>query len=240
MNDNGERFADLCATSNLVIGGSLFQHRRIHKDTWTSSDLQTEDQIDHMCIGRKFRRTLQDVRVRRGADLASDHHLLVARLNCTESANQRLAYNTFLLNGTNEQTSGIHHHALWLRLQRVKGVVTSTCNEVLGRRNTNHKGWISTETLNKIDETKAKKTAVNNSRTRTVMAQEEHKGVNRSVKRSLKTDKRSYLGSLAAEAEEAAYHENMRDLYAAIRNLRENIASQRDRWKTRMGNQYLI
>ena len=26
MNDNGERFADLCATSNLVIGGSFFEH----------------------------------------------------------------------------------------------------------------------------------------------------------------------------------------------------------------------
>ena len=34
MNDNGERFADLCATSNLLIGGSFFQHRTIHKATW--------------------------------------------------------------------------------------------------------------------------------------------------------------------------------------------------------------
>ena len=52
MNDNGERFVDLCATSNLVIGGSLFQHRRIHKETWISSDLQTEDQIElfKMCV----------------------------------------------------------------------------------------------------------------------------------------------------------------------------------------------
>ena len=45
----------------------------------------------------------------------------------------------------------------------MKGVVTSTCNKVLGTRNPNHKGWISTETLNKIEEKKAKKTAVNNS-----------------------------------------------------------------------------
>ena len=40
-----------------------------------------------------------------------------------------------------------------------------------------------------------------------------------SVKRSLKADKRNYLESLAAEAKEAAYHGNMRDLYATIRNL---------------------
>ena len=61
-----------------------------------------------MCIGREFRRTFQDVRVKRGADVASDHHL-VARLklklrrNWTERTNQRPEYNTFLLNDTNKR-----------------------------------------------------------------------------------------------------------------------------------------
>ena len=64
VNDNGERFANLCATSHLVIRGSYFQHRRIHKATWVSPDLQTDNKIDHMCIGNRFRRTLQDVLVR--------------------------------------------------------------------------------------------------------------------------------------------------------------------------------
>jgi len=49
-----------------------------------------------------------------------------------------------------------------VRWQRVKGAVTSTCNEVLGLRNPNHKVWISTETLKKIQERKRKKAAVNN------------------------------------------------------------------------------
>ena len=42
--------------------------------------MKTENQIDHVCISRKFRRSLQDVRVKRGADAASDHHLLVANI----------------------------------------------------------------------------------------------------------------------------------------------------------------
>ncbi|KAH3693266.1 hypothetical protein DPMN_192670 [Dreissena polymorpha] len=33
MNKKGERFADLYATSNLVIGGSVFHNRWIHKET---------------------------------------------------------------------------------------------------------------------------------------------------------------------------------------------------------------
>nr|KAG5704548.1 hypothetical protein BaRGS_031812 [Batillaria attramentaria] len=65
MNENGERFADFCALNQLVIGGSIFPHKRIHKATWRSPDHVTENQIDHICISRKFRRSWRDVRVMR-------------------------------------------------------------------------------------------------------------------------------------------------------------------------------
>lgn len=61
INDNRERIFNLFATSNLVIGGNFFQHRRIHKATWVSADLLTENQTDHICISNKFRRSLRDV-----------------------------------------------------------------------------------------------------------------------------------------------------------------------------------
>ncbi len=80
LSENGERFIDFCALNRLVIGGRIFPHRRIHKATWVSPDHTTENQIDHICISKKFRRSLQDVRVRRGADVASDHHLLTLRI----------------------------------------------------------------------------------------------------------------------------------------------------------------
>ena len=37
-------------------------------------------QIDHIGINKMFRRSLQDVRVKRGIVVASDHHLSTARL----------------------------------------------------------------------------------------------------------------------------------------------------------------
>nr|KAG5692145.1 hypothetical protein BaRGS_020693 [Batillaria attramentaria] len=241
MNDNGEKFADLCALNNLVIRGSLFHHRRIHKATWVSPDLSTENQIDHVCIGRKFRRSLQDVRVKRGADVASDHHLLVARLklklkkNWTGKTGQRQRYNTTLLKGTTK----LHEFQIILSnkfqvlqelleeetidetWQGVKEAVTSTCKEVLGPKKFSHKEWISADTLKMIEERKAKKVAVNNSRTRAGKAKalEEYATTNRAVKRSIKADKKNYMEMLAIEAEEAAYNGNMRDLYATIKKL---------------------
>ena len=70
MNKNGEKFAELCAINKFVIGGSIFAHKRMHKATWVSPDHIIENQIDHFYINKKFRRSLQDVYVKRGADAA--------------------------------------------------------------------------------------------------------------------------------------------------------------------------
>ena len=80
VNDNGERLQDFCAFNRLVIGGTVFPHKKIHKTTWTSPDGRTENQIDHFCISLKYRSSLQDVKVIRGADSGSDHHLLLAKV----------------------------------------------------------------------------------------------------------------------------------------------------------------
>ena len=71
----------MCAVNNLVLGGSLFPHRLIHKYTWTSSaGTRPRAQLDHVLINRWWRRSLLDCRTYRGADVGSDHELVVAKL----------------------------------------------------------------------------------------------------------------------------------------------------------------
>ena len=88
LNENGERFAYLCAFNDLAIGDCIFPHKTIHKATWISPDGRSSNQIDHIAIGRKWRRSLIDVRVKRGADVASDHHLLLEVIKVKLRANQ--------------------------------------------------------------------------------------------------------------------------------------------------------
>ena len=47
INENGEMFCDSCASNGLVVGGTLFQHKKSRKLTWRSPDRITENQIDH-------------------------------------------------------------------------------------------------------------------------------------------------------------------------------------------------
>jgi len=80
INDNGERLVDFCSNNNCIIWGTIFPHKNIHKLTWKSPDGRTINQFDHIIINKKWRRSLLDVEVCRGADVSSDHYMLLAKL----------------------------------------------------------------------------------------------------------------------------------------------------------------
>ena len=78
------------------------------------------------------------------------------------------------------------------------------------------------ETINKLQVRKEKKAVLNNSRTRSTKAaaHEQYTVANRTVKKSVKTDKVNFIDSLAKEAaEDAAAGGNMKQLYDTTRKL---------------------
>ena len=56
-------------------------HRDMHKTTWRSPDQKTVSQIDNVIINQTWRRSLQDVKSNRGADIGSDHVLVMATVS---------------------------------------------------------------------------------------------------------------------------------------------------------------
>ncbi|CAH8572407.1 unnamed protein product [Schistosoma haematobium] len=99
------------------------------------------------------------------------------------------------------------------------GRATSTCHWVLG-----HKEWITVDTLDKIQERRNKKAAINTSRTRAekAKAQAEYTEVNKQLKRSTTNDKRKYVEDLTTTVEKAARQGNMRQLYDTTKKLSGN------------------
>ena len=242
MNENGERFADLCSLNQLVIGGSTFPHKRIHKATWRSPDHITENQIDHMCISRKFRRSWQDVRVKRGADVASDHHLLLTSVKLRlkkhpTTTSGRSKYDVgrlrskevqsrFQISLTNrfQQLQEQDEHTdtdVETQWQHTKKVWKDTCEEILGKKKANHKEWVSIETHQKLKERREKKEQLNTSKTRAAKAraQNEYTQVNKEVRKSTRKDKRDHIDNLAKQAETAAGQGNLKELYMITKKL---------------------
>ncbi|VDP54119.1 unnamed protein product [Schistosoma margrebowiei] len=112
----------------------------------------------------------------------------------------------------------------------IKEAITSTCHEVLGHKKHHHKELITVDTLDKIQERRNKKAAINTSRTRAekTKAQAEYTEVNKLVKKSIRTDKREYGEDLATTVEKAAREGNMRQLYDTTKNSLEIAANQND------------
>jgi hypothetical protein len=49
----------------------------------------TENQTDQITVSRQFRKSLKDVRSKRGADIGSDHHLTVAQFRMKLKTNEK-------------------------------------------------------------------------------------------------------------------------------------------------------
>ena len=176
MNENGLLFADFYTLNELIIGGTLFPHKPTHKSTWISPDLQTENQIDHITITKKWRRVLLDVRVKRGADINSDHHLLVGEFRMelaakkkTDNKVQRRFEIRKRQNTKTRQELGITLQNRFQTLEegknidekwtRCKNAITDTCEQVLGCWEARRKDWITDDTWEDIEarrETKMK------------------------------------------------------------------------------------
>jgi hypothetical protein len=52
-NGNGHKLVQFAATTDMIIGGTVFTHKNIHKVTWRSPDGVTMNQIDHILIPQK-------------------------------------------------------------------------------------------------------------------------------------------------------------------------------------------
>ena len=82
---------NVCDMNELVITGTLFPHKTIHKVTWVSPGGNAMNQIDRVLISRRFRNSVKDTRVCRSADIESDHHLVctVLKLRLTKQTTEK-------------------------------------------------------------------------------------------------------------------------------------------------------
>ena len=72
-NDNGIRIINFATSKNLVFKCTMFPHQNIHMYTWTSPDVKTHNQIDHILTDSRWLSSILDVRYFRGADCDTDH-----------------------------------------------------------------------------------------------------------------------------------------------------------------------
>ncbi|CAG4945247.1 unnamed protein product [Colias eurytheme] len=240
-NDNGERFVEFCQNHNLVIGGTLFPHKDIHKYSWLSPDGVTRNQIDHLAISRTWRTSLLDVRNRRGADIDSDHLLMVAEVRLKLATVNRTSGASKM--GRRYDVSKLkepevrREFALELR-NRFSGLPLDTNNidetwkfiktayqetsaSILGHRPRKRDEWISHFTWDLIETRRELNLKIQTSTddSERADAREKYRQLRRSIYRSTRRDRRNWANGIAEQAQRAADAGNVRDLYNATKSL---------------------
>ena len=71
---------------------TFFQHKRIHKYTWYRDSLGQRSLIYFCIVSADLFSTVSDVRVKRGAELSTDHHLVVCTLKALKPLKKRKTF----------------------------------------------------------------------------------------------------------------------------------------------------
>jgi hypothetical protein len=78
------RLVDFAANMQMAFKNTYFMHKRIHNQTWHSLDRHTFNQIDHCLIDGRNLSDVLDVMARRGANIDSDHMLVLVVMKLRE------------------------------------------------------------------------------------------------------------------------------------------------------------
>jgi len=79
-NDNGKQMLNFALGTDLYMTGTWYQHKDIHKVTWRSPDNKIRNSTDQILVGGRKCMNVGDVRSMRGAEIESDHFLVVTYL----------------------------------------------------------------------------------------------------------------------------------------------------------------
>uniref|UniRef100_A0A034VWX2 LINE-1 reverse transcriptase-like protein n=1 Tax=Bactrocera dorsalis TaxID=27457 RepID=A0A034VWX2_BACDO len=176
-----------------------------------------------------------DTRNKRGADIASDHHLLIASVKLKVAAvsnSKKKMQKKFDVEKLKDETTCARfieslnasvetEHTLTSDWKSIKQTFLKAAEYSIGFKEYKRKSWISDSTWWLINERREIKNQLNSAKTRSAKSalQNTYTKTDKLIKKSARTDKRIWSDNLARKAQEAAETYRTRDLYQTIRQL---------------------
>ncbi|KAG0718569.1 Sphingomyelin phosphodiesterase 3 [Chionoecetes opilio] len=214
----------------------------LHRWTWYSNAGGVAKGIDHILVSTRWR-ILLNCRVYRSAEFfGTDHRLVVATLKLHVKSRRisRGNHTVFHLEKLKDLTCA-HEYAvavsnrfdvlgalgdpveLWDTFKRE---TLQAAKECIGERPRSRRGFVSTETLEKIEESRAARLAGN---------RDQHRALSRWTRTLLGRDKERYVRSLAEDVEGHLNANDLRPAYRALKKLRSKSPSRASAIRTADG-----
>ena len=233
----------------------MFPHKKIHLHTWTSPVGHHHNQIDHVAINGQYKRSINDDRAHRGADVGSDHNLVVIKIRLklckigkkpstskryetcklkVPEINQRFRMELKNRFGVLANENSNELEESW---EKFKDIYNQTASTVLGPRKKRNQDRISADSWKEVEKRRSLKEKIDGTRSERVKERlrEEYRNTDKNVKKSMRRDKRQWLYRLADEAETSANDGNMKGVYHIAKLLSNERPKQIDSVKDKNG-----
>ncbi len=175
-NDRGLRLLEFAKYNSLVLANTLGTHKRSRISTWHAPDGEHHNQIDYIHAQNRFKSSIniQKTRTFPGADIGSDHDLVLMNLKLRlkklrKQEQTRIRFDLDKLNDPNIHESfqakiGGKFAPLIINFENetdinkitstMNTIITETAEEVLGKKKSTKKPWVTDELLSLCDKRK--------------------------------------------------------------------------------------
>ena len=232
-NTNSSLLLNFARSRRLRIAGSWYQRPELHRWTWYSNAGGVAKEIDHILVSTRWR-ILQNCRVFRSAEFfATDHRLVVATLKLHVKSRRipRCDHTVFHLEKLKDLACA-HEYAVTVSNQfevlgtledpvelwdTFKRETLNAAKRCIGERPRSRGGFVSAETLENIEKSRAARLAG---------SRDQYRTLSRRSRTLLRRDKERYVRDLAGEVEGHFNANDLRPAFRALKKLRSKSTSQ--------------
>ena len=241
-NDRGLRLLEFAKFYELTICNTFQKGKRSRKATWHSPDGRSHNMIDYIMVGNRFRSSINLPKTRTfpGADVGSDHDLVLTSLNLRlknidKKQSKKVCYNLDSLKDRNiveqfqAEVGGRFAPLLTMELepeefhQQVEENLRQAAVKVLGkRRPRKQKSWLTDSILQKCDERRQLKQTRFNS----PQDSDAYRASNKDVRKEVNKAKENWIQHKCNHIESSLRTNNTKAAYDTVKELTQQKMSQ--------------
>ena len=236
-NENSEKLLSFCTSHKLLVGGTWFQHRQVHRYTYNPPDPSCRKKmLDHILFAVRYRGCLTNVRTRRGKTTITDHEMVIAEVSM-KLLSKKPCFTPRISSAKlqDETTRDLFTQEVKLHLDKSgdfenteqsgdnfrKALNQAAVKCLLPDKRVN-KPWISPDSLELI----RKRADLQLKKHSSAVALLEFTNCCKEVRKALRADKRAWLERKGQEVQSFADRGNLKEVFGASQQICRNWSPQ--------------
>lgn len=169
-NERGQILVDLCTRMDLVVTNTWFKQHKRRRYTWKRPGDTGRFQIDYILVRHRFRNSVKNSKSYPGADIDSDHNLVMAKVQVALKKVKRAGHRKkWMLEGIEKRAEAFQKEMTeWVKTlverngskgvneewKEFSGAVVDKAEKTIGYQSTKRakKPWVTQAMLKKMDE----------------------------------------------------------------------------------------